>query len=425
MANNNKLNTRIVLRNDSSTNWLANETQVLLKGEVGIEFLDTGKVKMKIGDGVKSWAQLPYFGGDECHVFEATVSTGGSHSDAITTAVGETSLNKGDIAIVKEAIVDEDKITGTVTQKYKYTAYIYGDVAGGITDWKAMDGNYDASNVYFNDDFTFTTNIGTVTGVSGSKTVAAAGKSVKDFLAGLFAKEEAGSITAQPSCSITLSGAGDYEVGTTVNPSYTTSFNAGSYKYGPSPTGVEVSSWSVKSNDGKEVFDTAKDTCSSFVVSDGTDYYLTATVTHTEGSLAKSNIGNEGTVKIASGTKTASSSHIKGHRKHFYGALVTPIDLTSANIRDLTKTTENSFTITIPEGTKQVVIALYNKILKKVADTVAFGTDIVANFTEVTSEEGNEISVAGANNYTGVNYKVYEYRPETALGANEYNVTIG
>lgn len=425
MANTNKLNTRIVLRNDSSTNWLANETQVLLKGEVGIEFLDTGKVKMKIGDGVKSWAQLPYFGGDECHVFEATVSAGGSHSDAITTAVGETSLNKGDIAIVKEAIVDEDKIAGTVTQKYKYTAYIYGDVAGGATDWKAMDGNYDASNVYFNDDFTFTTNIGTVTGVSGSKTVAAAGKSVKDFLSGLFAKEEAGSITAQPSCSITLNGSGNYEVGTTVNPSYTTSFSAGSYKYGPSPTGVAVSSWSVKSNDGKEVFDTAKGTCSSFVVSDGTDYYLTATVTHTEGSLAKSNIGNEGTVKIASGTKSASSSHIKGYRNHFQGALVTPVDLTSANIRNLTATTANSFTVTVPEGAKQVIIALYNKTLKKVEDKAAFGTDIVANFAEVTSEEGNEISVAGANNYTGVNYKVYEYKPDAALGANTYTVTIG
>ena len=39
------LNTRIILRNDSTANWLTNSNQVLLKGEVGIEFLTDGKVK--------------------------------------------------------------------------------------------------------------------------------------------------------------------------------------------------------------------------------------------------------------------------------------------------------------------------------------------------------------------------------------------
>jgi hypothetical protein len=47
-----QLKTRIVLKNDSTTKWLANESAVLLKGEVGIEFLANGKAKMKIGDGI-------------------------------------------------------------------------------------------------------------------------------------------------------------------------------------------------------------------------------------------------------------------------------------------------------------------------------------------------------------------------------------
>ena len=59
---NNQLRTRIVLRNDSTSAWLASKTQVLLRGEVGIEFLDTGKVKMKVGDGTTTWENLPYFG---------------------------------------------------------------------------------------------------------------------------------------------------------------------------------------------------------------------------------------------------------------------------------------------------------------------------------------------------------------------------
>ena len=59
-----EIRTRIVLRNDSTANWLANESVILLKGEIGVEFLADGKTKIKIGDGVKTWAELDYFGGE-------------------------------------------------------------------------------------------------------------------------------------------------------------------------------------------------------------------------------------------------------------------------------------------------------------------------------------------------------------------------
>jgi hypothetical protein len=54
--------TRIILRNDSTANWLANSSAVLLKGEVGFEFPESGQAKMKVGDGLTAWADLPYFG---------------------------------------------------------------------------------------------------------------------------------------------------------------------------------------------------------------------------------------------------------------------------------------------------------------------------------------------------------------------------
>lgn len=57
------INTRINLRNDSTANWLANSTALLVKGEVGIEFLDSGRTKIKIGDGVTPWSDLKYFDG--------------------------------------------------------------------------------------------------------------------------------------------------------------------------------------------------------------------------------------------------------------------------------------------------------------------------------------------------------------------------
>ena len=62
-----QINTRIILRNDSSFNWTVHEDVVLLKGEIGIEFLSDDSCKIKIGDGVKSWKELDYFG--EQHYF--------------------------------------------------------------------------------------------------------------------------------------------------------------------------------------------------------------------------------------------------------------------------------------------------------------------------------------------------------------------
>ena len=53
---------KIVLRNDTTDNWTeVEETVVLLKGEPAIEFLSDGSTKMKIGDGITPWKDLPYF----------------------------------------------------------------------------------------------------------------------------------------------------------------------------------------------------------------------------------------------------------------------------------------------------------------------------------------------------------------------------
>lgn len=53
------LNTRIALKSDTTENW-AKSTLVLLKGEQAIEITGSGTYKIKIGDGVKTFAELPY-----------------------------------------------------------------------------------------------------------------------------------------------------------------------------------------------------------------------------------------------------------------------------------------------------------------------------------------------------------------------------
>ena len=55
----NYLKLRIVSRNDTSSNW-ENTNPILLTGEIGVEN-DTAKIK--IGDGVATWTELPYASG--------------------------------------------------------------------------------------------------------------------------------------------------------------------------------------------------------------------------------------------------------------------------------------------------------------------------------------------------------------------------
>ena len=53
------LNTRIALKTDTTANWAASSL-VLLKGEAAFEILESGNYKIKIGDGVKTFKELPY-----------------------------------------------------------------------------------------------------------------------------------------------------------------------------------------------------------------------------------------------------------------------------------------------------------------------------------------------------------------------------
>ena len=400
-----ELRTRIVLRNDSTANWLDNEDAILLKGEVGVEFQANGKVKMKIGEGTKTWAELPYFGGEDAKTFQV---------GALSEIPADAELAVGDTAIVKTAIYvnaeDETK------NKYSYTGYVYNGSA-----WTAMDGNYSAENVYFDDDFIFTTKIGTVqTLTNGSATVAAAGKNIKDFLAGLFAAEANPSKT-DPSVSVTLDNAGAHEVGTVLNPTYSASFDDGKYTYGPEPTGATVESWAVTSNYG-ESWTTASGTCEELTVADDTDYKITAKATHTAGSVPKTNIGNDCTdssKKIAAGTKSKTSSAITGYRSYFYGVLDTSsVDapLTSAIIRNNLTNGGNynetkSFTLNGSATAKRIVIAIPSSStrggLSEVILTSAMNTPVADSYIKTAKA----VKVEGKDGFTAADYDVYVYEP--------------
>lgn len=408
------LKTRILLRNDETANWLKHQNTVLGQGEAGVEFLANGKTKIKIGDGVKKWSELPYVDGEDIvktQVFQIEAQAEQDDPTAITTAVGDAVLQSGDIVIIKRVIASE---------KYQYTAYVYNGIS-----WCAMDGNYNAENVYFDKDLVTTSAIGNITLTNGQATIATAGKNLKQVFDTIFVKEKNPSVTP-PSVEVSLAGAGAKEVGTKVTPSYTAKFSAGKYEFGPA-TGCSITSWSVIDTNNAGPLNTATGSFAEITVADDTDYKVTATGNFSEGAIPVTNVGNEYVAgKITAGSKSATSSAITGYRNSFYGTLTEKGELTSDIIRSLSKSNKafkngNSFDITIPVGAKRVVFA-YPATLRDVTsvkDVNGLNAEISGAFTKST------LSVEGLNNFQGINYKVYVTDfAEAVATANTYKVTI-
>lgn len=406
------LNTRIILRNDSTANWLTNESTVLLKGEVGIEFLADGKVKVKIGDGTKTWAQLDYFGGEESKTFQV------NSLDEIT----DTDLAVGDTAIVKTAIYTDAE--NEANNKYSYTGYVYNGSA-----WAAMDGNYSADNVYFEDDMLVTKEIGYITLTNGQGTIPSKGKNLSEVFEAMFVKEQ-NPTTTQPSVNLTFSQAGAYEVGSVVSPSYSTTFNAGSYTYGPE-TGVTVTSWEISDTAGNTA-STASGSFADVTVTDTTNYKITAKANHTEGAIPLTNKKNEYAAgKIAAGNKSKVSSAITGYRSFFYGVLdtsSTEAPLTSEIVRGLTNggayNASKTFTLNGSATAKRIVIAIPSNStrtgLKEVILTSAMNTPVTDSYIKTTSA----VQVEGVNGATAIDYNVYCYEPAAIDAGEVHQITL-
>lgn len=344
----NILKTKIQLRHDTAANWEANKTVVLLAGELGFE---TDTNKFKIGDGVKTWAELPYAVKDEI------------------------------------ALTDE--------------------------------------NVTMTDDFTATVNIGTFSvPASGSGTIAAQGKTLKEFLSGLFAKAKDPNVT-QPSVSISLTGAGAKEVGSEFTPSYTVKFNAGSYQYGPA-TGV-TATYAV-SDTASHTATAASGSFAKFTVADTTNYKVSVVATHTAGVAPKNNLGTPvDSKKIVAGTKNASSGTVTGYRNSFWGGVKskegTP---TSAIIRGLAGKKNGSISAgntgdaQESVGDMRVIIAVpAPRTINSIKDVNGLNAEAFSAFTHIT------VNVEGANGYTAKSYNVY-YKDNAAAcdKANKWHFTV-
>lgn len=329
------------------------------------------------------------------------------------TSVGELPSNaqQGDMGVV-ETVIDKDKKS--------YTAYIYDDGA-----WKAMDGNYDASNVYFDADLTYTAGIGVLAAPTGSATLAAKGKSVKEVLTSILAKEAYPNAT-NPAVSISgESGYGTFEVGTLKNLAYTGNLSAGSYTYGPA-TGIAATSWSASCTGVTETKTTKSGTFEN-VMADTTVKTVTVTAHYGNGAIPVTNLGNPYPSKqIKAGSASKSSSQLRGVRYMFWGPMTTDAELNSANIRALAHKEEAKAkglsTFGAGAGAKKVVVAVpAGRKITKVLMPSALNADVTALFVK----QGTQSQVEGANAYAAAAYDVYVYQPASIDAGETYSVTIG
>lgn len=332
------------------------------------------------------------------------------HSDIIIEATDGLDSVSGDIVIVKDLIAED---------KWQYTAYVFDN-----NEWHAMDGNYNAENVYFDEDLITTTAVGNIKLTDGQATISAAGKNLKQVFETIFVKEENPN-TTKPSVSLTFSNAKAYEVGSLVRPSYSATFSNGKYSYDAN-TGVSITSWEVTDSDGN-IKTSAKDSFDLITITDDTDYSITAVANYSDGIIPHTNLGNEyadGQIKAASAS--ASKGGLIGYRKTFFGTLDNKNELTSAILRELNSTevgsvNGDSVLVNIPVGAYRVVFAYPATLndLGSVTDTNGLGAEIASGFTMIN------LDVEGNSGYEAKTYKVYYIDYANANDtANSYTFTI-
>lgn len=346
--------------------------------------------------------------------YEGIRQTDETDAETIARVTAGSTLIKNDIFVIKTLIVDE---------RYSYTAYVYDG-----SNWCAMDGNYSIDNIYFTQDLTTTANIGTIEiEDSGTATIAAAGKNLKEVLNTILIKEK-NPIIVEPTVTTDFNIGVKYEVGTKIIPSLTYDFSAGSYEFGPTPTGVVATKIAATDSLNNSVTsNTSVITLPELSIAEDTEYTANIIVTYSAGSIPVTNLGKTYSAgQIKSGEASAmSQSKIVGYRAFFYGAVDWNSDTpTSDQIRELTNGGEyisnKSINIKGDSAAKAFIVALPNEEnygLSSVSLTTTMNLDILSEYELLAAT----CEVKGANGYAATTYKIYRYMP-AMIDSNENHV---
>ena len=244
--------------------------------------------------------------------------------------------------------------------------------------------------------------------------------------------------TTDPTLTLSLTGAGSKEVGTSFTPSFTATGNPGLYSANgkDQATNVTFSNYSVTEVNRPDTIAEGTKTSKtgsfdSFIVADDTDYYLTGSASNTAGDMPKTYLGKDYAAgQINAGTVSATSSHVKSYRPIFYGMSTTTTALDSAAIRGLTsqgkaptKATVTLKAANLP-GVKRFIIAIPASSSLKVTKAIITSSQN-ADATNDYVQQAN-VAVQGANGYTTTKeYKVWVYQPASIADVEVHEITIG
>ena len=443
-----EINTIITLRQGTTADW-ANSTVILKSGEMGLEYLTDGTVKIKAGDGEHYWSGLSYIGSDvkDANVFQ--VELGANDIDdiaAIEAKVAAEGAEKqnGDVAIVKATIAEG---------KYSYTSYVYDneldtDDENSTHGWNAMDGNYSASNVFLKNGITLAGDYTSIGNYNKGDTIAA-GSSLESVLSGLLQQEilpgDTGYEIDLPSASISVSG-GSGEVGSsyTLPTATLTITDVGSYPFAPTETGIVFNIGDVTLSGGgstavSNTTSFGKDSKLTLQASDTSTLYTDSKKSYTFSGTAayqastvtpKSNLGNEVPgKKIAAGsvTITSQTANFSGYRYSFAGG-TTAATIDSAAIRALTKKKKSSDAVVTAKGDSGIVFTAAKGDTKVIFAYPSSWTTKTPKFELFTMSWGDtsgfeKSTVQVADARGGENglkeYTVYTYTPATPFAADE------
>lgn len=449
MAETKVLNVRFQQKVDTAANWADSEL-VLMAGEMAIES-DTNK--FKFGDGEHVYRDLSYAGIDQAQLdatndsfTKLTPEDDVADSAALATI---TNAKKGDIAVI-------ERVIGGVSSASSMTAYMYDG-----EKWCALDGNYDASNVYTSSKITLAGDYGTdsrgdkLTRI-GNKKIGdeiAAGTSLQAILMDILSQRLQPS-ASKPSASVILTNSNNnganisVEIGTSYTPKYRTTFSTGSFTYGPA-TGCTSTAASVqvvgvdstKVDIAANALSGASGSLPAYTVADATSRKLRVTYGWTASTGTPiDNLGDTATngtkIDAASG-KTADSSHtITGFRNYWYGFI------SSTNYATISR---DDSTNVCGDGTKNLIAggaAISNKTLPTITAAAGDRMPVVVMPTAagkkvssasmpsslnapVTFTKLGTVSLKGLNGYgDAVSYDVWGYVADDMPVGADFSIVI-
>lgn len=240
--------------------------------------------------------------------------------------------------------------------------------------------------------------------------------------------------------SVSLTGAGAKEVGTTFTPSYTINVDAGEYVANgvTQSSGVTFSNYlgtEVNRPDATEEASVAaqKGSFTAFTVTDTTDYYVTGDVDHSAGNMPKTYLGKDypsGQITAKTSIGPVNSAHVTGYRPIFYGMSADTDALTSSDVRGLTKINSApaaqtvTFTAANLSGVKRFLIAIPTSSglgVTKATITSSMNADATSDYSKIGTVE-----VEGANSYAKTApYDIWAYQPASIADTEVHEVKIG